>query len=90
MFGGISRLKHHLKRIPRKDVILCDEFLAKFTTQMQFVLDNIKEGNEKRVRMKLEIARMGISPITPLGSHSSSVATSPRITYPFCLYHTTL
>jgi hypothetical protein len=83
MFGGIKRMKHHLARIPCKDVPVCDKCPIEVTTQMQVALDNIKESNARRARMKLEVAGMGRSPMPPPSSCSSSVVASPSITSSF-------
>lgn len=80
MFGNINRLKQHLARIQCKDVIVCDGFPAEVTAHMQVALDNIKESNAEKARMRLEVAGMGRSAMAPPSSCSSNTAASSSIT----------
>lgn len=94
MSGDINRLKYHLARIVKKDLVVCDKCRDEVTAEMVAALDAIKEHNEKRARLKLETSRIARSQMAPskltpsTGNSSSIVAANKSITSSFFLPRT--
>jgi hypothetical protein len=81
MFGGISRLKHHLAKIPGNDVEICKASTLELVHIPNQSIFEMNKKRDKREETRLDLANRygntsGVGESQSLGSHSTMPSSS--------------
>ncbi|KAF5177059.1 hAT transposon superfamily [Thalictrum thalictroides] len=75
--GGISRLKHHLSRLPSKGVLPCSKVRDDVTDRVRAIIAMKEEGKEAASAKKQRLAESKPPMIIPTNKPLMSIDTSP-------------